>query len=199
MKIRSVQILAAALLSQTLICNAATHNWSPNATVQSSGGAGAQIVDITGSRIIWGSGSFDLGFPDANMSMTSPGSVSSFTLTMLDFQAKLTAIKITRVCDNPFLSDGMKHTTSASDTLDRWFVASEMAAQMAARGGWSWYDKAVPPIAIIVDGKTLKGFKVWYRDGFSETWVFMPNANFTSAKLSDTPAPGSLKSDGPGC
>jgi hypothetical protein len=178
---------------------ATTRTWTQYATAQSANGTNLQTIDVVGQRINWGAGVFDLGFPDISMSTSSPGSVSSFTLTMLDFHAKLSALNIAKVCGNPSLPQAMKNTTSESSTLDRWFVASEMVAQLHARSAWAWYDKAVPPITIIVDSKALKGFKVWYKDGFSETWVFLPNANFSAAKLSDTPAPESLKPDGPGC
>jgi hypothetical protein len=179
-----------------LSVSAATHTWAPAPSVLSTGCS--DCVPITGSRIIWGAGTFDLGFPDASMSMTSPGSVSSFTLTMLDFQAKLSLIKLARVCDNPFLTADQKTITSESGVEQRWLVATSMATMVVAQS-IGWYDKAVAVINLIVGNMSLKGFKVWYKDGFSETWLFVPNYPWASIKLFDQPAPESLKPDGAGC
>lgn len=176
----------------------ASHTWFPGATAQATTGSANQSVTIIGQQIVWGIGGFDVGFPDSSMDMTSPGTVSSFTLTMLDFQAKITLIKLARTCDNPFLTAEQKLTTSQSDPIIRWLTASSMANMVVVRSMY-WYDRAIPPISIIIGNQSFKGFKVWYKDGFSETWIFTPNYTLSSIKLFDTPAPNSLKSDGPGC
>lgn len=184
--------------------DAAVYTWSSVPRIQ-DGQNVLEPVLVTGSRIYWGTGRFDLSWPALTTiqfgGSGGVGTVSSYTLSVLDRQATLAFIKRANVCTAPGLSQAAKDTTGGHDVLDRWQTANEVFTKGYALDAMAmfYYDKAVPPISIIIDGKAYKGFKMWYKDGYSETWVMMPNWSTASVKLFPDPAPGSLKPDGPGC
>lgn len=191
-------------LMLSLNAAAAVYTWSSVPRIQ-DGQNVLEPVLVTGSRIYWGTGRFDLSWPALTTiqfdGSGGVGTVSSYTLSVLDRQAIFAFIKRANVCTAPGLSEAAKNTTSGHDVLDRWQTANEVFTKGYALDATAmfYYDKAVPPISIIIDGKAYKGFKMWYKDGYSETWVMKPNWPHASVKLFPDPAPASLKPDGKGC
>ena len=54
------------------------------------------------------------------------------------------------------------------------------------------WDTVNNSIELIVDNKSYKGFKIWYSDYSSETWMVHPGWKTSSVSLYDSPVPGSL-------
>jgi len=184
-----VTIIATAFACSA---EAGTHKWIPRATAQ---GAGAdQSVVITATSINWGDGIFDSPFGEVATTTVSGGNGIASAI-----EGKMKqAVKLSRNCSNPLIAANLQTVTGADDATDRFLSASAMFTSIQQSNLWASYNQAYGGIKVLVNGQYLSGFKVYYADGASETWVVTPNANFSVAKLFDTPAPGSLTPGKPG-
>lgn len=121
-------VLAMALVVFSNISLGGSHTWTGLVRPYAAGEpAQLPYVLIIGSSITWGSGGFDIGFPDSNYTYDSyMGTSVSFITSVLDYQAKKTTLAKANVCTNPFISQGAKETTSLSDVTHRWLAAQEV-------------------------------------------------------------------------
>jgi hypothetical protein len=190
-------VLSFALLAMMVIgvvqpAQAGTHTWTPRVHILSTGQVTLDKVVIIGNHIDYGSGNFDFGFTTTSDYAPSDCFISSCGVV---FQAQMNAKRIASIlydtCTNPALSAALKNTKSTSDGLDRWLTASAIYNSMVLNNMVQMYTERIRPISIILDGQAYKGFPVKYADGAEETWIIRPNANVSSDKIFDVPAPAS--------
>lgn len=181
---------AIALAMTSLPAVAGTYTWIP-AKRALSAGDDTQTIVITGTRIIWGPGNFDINPSEATI-MVAESTVNSGSIGNAITQAKLKAVDLSDVCKNPGATNATKGITSSSDKTARWEAATNLFNIIQAERMWGMYGAAYGGINIIIDSKSYTGFKVRYADGATETWVLTPNWAVSSMRLFDDPAPGSL-------
>lgn len=171
---------------------AGTHTWISNAKPMADGTL--PQVTVNGNSIHWGSGAFD----DDDFSIDVPQAGGS-SLGNAVASARQRALDLSDLCKNPGVSSDSKNTASTADTVSRWLAATDAFITVEQSNMYSMYLNA-SKLNIIVDGKSMYGFKVTYGDGGSEVWVINPAHLTSSDKLFDTPAPGTLEiGTKPGC
>jgi hypothetical protein len=191
----SACVISLALLLSSAPAESAVYTWIPASRALSYDGTPVQTIVITGSRINWGPGEFDL-----DISQLTPTStfINSGSIGVAITQARLKAVDFANVCKNPFVTQDTKETTGSSDTHSRWLAAENLFNIIQAQKLWSSYQGAYGGISIVIDAKSYNGFKVQYADGATETWVVNPGWATSTLRLFDTPAPDSLTPARPG-
>ena len=196
---RATLVLPAVLLAAPAASYAADHTWqaAPRMRILSAGVTTVdQVVEITGSRINWGTGFFNTSFFELSGVIQAEMAGTYWAYGQALVVAARITVSFSSVCQNPFVSAATKNTTSQSDTIDRYLAAVDMYKVFLAKNLWNAYRNNAP-INIIINGKTYQGFSVTYKDGAQETWVVFPDPR-ASVKLFDTPAPDSQKPPGTG-
>ena len=202
MHLRSILLIPAFViaLSAASDATAGDHTWNaaPRMRILSAGTTTVdQVVEITGTRINWGGGTFNFAFYELSGVIANETQSYWNGYQMALAVAGQITISYSSVCRNPLISAAAKATTSQSDTTDRWLASQEMYNSFILKGLWNVYRNNAP-INIIINGQSYQGFSVTYRDGGQETWVVNPGAATSSVKLFDTPAPDSQKPPGSG-
>ena len=178
--------LAGVLASDA---SAATHTWRPAARALAYDPGATQTVVIEGVKINWGAGEFDR--PVFDEIYVDPSYGWSGILHQYTREATTEAMR--RVCNNRQLSADHRNTSGLSGVQERWIVALAVFNAMRAKNLlFTPWDTVNNSIELIVDNKSYKGFKIWYSDYSSETWMVHPGWKTSSVSLYDSPVPGSL-------
>ena len=184
-------LVAALLVLQSPATHAKTFTWQPKMRTLSAGEIPVQLptVTVTG-HIDWGSGAFDSLFSDVHPEPGVDEGLKQIYLATMSAIAR--AGGFSSACTNPALPDSLRYNTSNSDATSRWLTAQALYnSALASRMLDFWVSRGAP-ISLLIDGKSYKGYTVYYSDGFSEVWVVNPGASTSTIKLFDTPVPDSL-------